>query len=95
MNLSARSVTCVAVLAVVLALCGTPVRVSYAEVMERSAAQLLAQEARQAAASRFDGGADFIFVRGNRLDNVMYLQNVERVITPGVVFEPAAPGGTE
>jgi imidazolonepropionase-like amidohydrolase len=39
--------------------------------------------------------ADIILVRGNPLDNVMYLQNVERVIKAGVVFEPAALRGTE
>jgi imidazolonepropionase-like amidohydrolase len=39
--------------------------------------------------------ADIVLVRGNPLDNVIYLQNVERVIKGGVVFEPAALRGTE
>ena len=39
--------------------------------------------------------ADIILVRGNPLDNMLYLQNVERVIKAGVVFEPAALRGTE
>jgi imidazolonepropionase-like amidohydrolase len=39
--------------------------------------------------------ADVILVRGNPLDSVIYLQNVERVIKAGVVFEPAALRGTE
>jgi imidazolonepropionase-like amidohydrolase len=39
--------------------------------------------------------ADIILVRGNPLENVIYLQNVERVIKAGVVFEPAALRGTE
>jgi imidazolonepropionase-like amidohydrolase len=34
--------------------------------------------------------ADLILVRGNPLDNVIYLQNVERVIKGGVPFDPAA-----
>ena len=38
---------------------------------------------------------DIILVRGNPLDDVIYLQNVERVIKAGVVFEPAALRGTE
>lgn len=32
--------------------------------------------------------ADVILVRGNPLDNLLYLQNVERVIKGGVVYEP-------
>ncbi len=39
--------------------------------------------------------ADIILVRGNPLDNMIYLQNVERVIKSGVVFDPAALRGTE
>ena len=39
--------------------------------------------------------ADLIFVRGNPLDSMLYLQNVERVIKGGVVYEPAALRGTE
>ncbi len=34
--------------------------------------------------------ADIILVKGNPLDSPLYLQNVERVIKGGVVFEPAA-----
>ena len=37
--------------------------------------------------------ADLILVRGNPLDSMIYLQNVERVIKGGVVFEPAALRG--
>jgi imidazolonepropionase-like amidohydrolase len=39
--------------------------------------------------------ADIILVRGNPLDNVLYLQNVERVIKGGAVQEPAAARRTE
>lgn len=39
--------------------------------------------------------ADVILVRGNPLDNMLYLQNVERVIKDGIVFEPAALKGTQ
>lgn len=39
--------------------------------------------------------ADIVLVRGNPLDNMIYLQNVERIIKGGVVFEPAALRGTE
>lgn len=39
--------------------------------------------------------ADLILVRGNPLDNVLYLQNVERVIKGGVVYERGAVKGTE
>lgn len=34
--------------------------------------------------------ADVILVRGNPLENMIYLQNVERVIAAGIVHEPAA-----
>ena len=39
--------------------------------------------------------ADLILVRGNPLDNVLYLQNVERVIRAGVVYDRGALKGTE
>jgi imidazolonepropionase-like amidohydrolase len=39
--------------------------------------------------------ADVILVRGNPLDSVLYLQNVERVIKGGVVYEPRTLSGTE
>jgi imidazolonepropionase-like amidohydrolase len=39
--------------------------------------------------------ADVILVRGNPLDNMLYLQNVERVIKDGLVFEPTALKGTQ
>jgi imidazolonepropionase-like amidohydrolase len=38
--------------------------------------------------------ADVILVRGNPLDSMLYLQNVERVIKGGVVYEPRALSGT-
>jgi hypothetical protein len=33
--------------------------------------------------------------RGNPLDSTIYLQNVERIIEAGIVFEPAALRGSE
>lgn len=39
--------------------------------------------------------ADLILVRGNPLDNVLYLQRVERVIKGGVLYEPSALGSSE
>lgn len=38
--------------------------------------------------------ADVILVRGNPLDSVLYLQNVERVIKGGIAYEPGALRGT-
>lgn len=39
--------------------------------------------------------ADLIFVRGNPLDSMLYLQQVERVIKGGVVYDPSSLAGTE
>lgn len=39
--------------------------------------------------------ADVILIRGNPLDSVLYLQNVERVVKGGIVYEARTLSGTE
>jgi imidazolonepropionase-like amidohydrolase len=39
--------------------------------------------------------ADVILVKGNPLENILYLQNVERVIKGGIVYDRSALKGTE
>jgi imidazolonepropionase-like amidohydrolase len=58
----------------------------------RLAAQALGVEAGVVRAGRL---ADLILVRGNPLENVTYLQRVERVIKGGIVYEPSTLSGSE